>query len=85
MSNPAMSFNIYKTPMALPYPMFGPPVYVSTASKRDVEERAVQQTEGLTPAGCVLENGNWCGMELASYSTMDGCWNVRLHTEIIVA
>lgn len=66
--------------MALPYPMFGPPTYVSSSSKRGLEVRATQ-TEGLKPAGCVLEMGNWCGMELASYSTSDGCWNVRLHSE----
>ncbi|KAA6406699.1 MAG: hypothetical protein FRX48_09422 [Lasallia pustulata] len=89
MSNPAMSYNIYEVPLVLPYPAIGPPVYVSTSKRdvevrdvevrdvevRDVEVRAVQQTEGLKPAGCVLDMGNWCGMELDNYSTSDGCWN----------
>ena len=98
MSNPAMSYNIYQVPLPLPYPAIGPPVYVSTSSKRDVEVRdvkvrdvevrdvevrAVQQIEGLKPAGCVLDMGNWCGIELGNYSTANGCWNVRIQTETI--
>ena len=73
-NNAAMTFSIYDQPMKLPYPMFGPPVYTST-SKRSLSPRSVQQTEGLVPANCVLENVNWCGIELASYSDQAGCWN----------
>lgn len=29
LSIPGLTFNIFETPMALPYPMFGPPVYQS--------------------------------------------------------
>lgn len=34
------------------------------------------QTIGLKPLNCVLENANWCGIELDSYYTRDGCLNV---------
>ena len=33
------------------------------------------QTEGLKPAGCVMVNANWCGLELKSYSDENGCWS----------
>ena len=79
MSNPAMTFNIYDQPMKLPYPIFGPPVYTST-SKRGLELRSDQQMEGLKPANCVLENDNWCGIELADYSGETACWNVCRRT-----
>lgn len=32
LSIPGMTYNIYATPLALPYPMYGPPVYTPTAS-----------------------------------------------------
>src|SRR5262249_41244529 len=32
------------------------------------------QTEGLKPANCVLEAGNWAGIEVPSYSDENGCW-----------
>jgi hypothetical protein len=32
------------------------------------------QSEGLKPAGCLAENGNWCGKEVSDYSTEKGCW-----------
>ncbi|KAI9821858.1 MAG: hypothetical protein M1827_002440 [Pycnora praestabilis] len=74
-SSPALTFNIYNQPMALPYPSFGPPAYESTSSsKRDLSARQSTQTEGLMPANCVLVNANWCGIELASYSDENGCW-----------
>ena len=75
MSNPAMTFNIYDQPMKLPYPKFGPPAYTSK-SERGLEVLATEQTEGLKPANCVLENENWCGIELDRYSGQDACWKV---------
>ena len=75
MATPAMTYNIYTQPLKLPFPDFGPPVFTS-GSKRSIEERATAQTLGLLPANCVLQNGNWCGIELASYSDQSGCWNV---------
>ena len=78
-NNAALTFNIYAQPMALPYPMIGPTAYTSS-SKRDLEVRsAAVQTEGLIPANTVLQSVNWFGSEVASYSDMAGCWNVRLH------
>ncbi|KAK4984980.1 hypothetical protein LTR50_006254 [Elasticomyces elasticus] len=73
---PSVTFNIWKEPMALPYPMLGPAIF-STISKRDIAVRTLQlkQTEGLVPAHCVLQNANWCGNELAKYSDENGCWN----------
>ena len=79
MSLRAMTFNIWATPMALPYPGFGPAVYTSgSSSKRSISQRTddiVTQTTGLKPANCVLEVGNWCGIELESYTSEAGCWN----------
>lgn len=75
---PAMTFNIWEKPMALPYPSFGPTVFndSSTSSKRGSNVRAAAtQSTGTKPANCVLEVGNWCGMEVASYTTEAGCWN----------
>ena len=82
MSNPAMTFNIYETPMALPYPGYGPAVYngsSTTGSKSNKAQSkiAVKQTLGLKPAGCILQNANWCGYEVPSYTNETGCWNVR--------
>lgn len=73
----AMTFNIWKQPMALPYPSFGPTVYSDNeTTKRAIEARsAAVQTTGLMPANCVLEVGNWCGIEIAPYTTEAGCWN----------
>lgn len=74
----AMTFNIYEEPMALPYPMFGPTVYTGS-SKRSLETREeMTQTEGLRPANCIMENSNWCGFEVKSYSDETGCWKVRI-------
>ncbi|KAL9117076.1 MAG: hypothetical protein Q9187_006392 [Circinaria calcarea] len=54
--------------------MFGPAVYTGS-SKRSLETREeMTQTEGLRPANCVMENSNWCGFEVKSYSDETGCW-----------
>lgn len=73
---PSVSFNIWREPMALPYPMPGPPIYFSN-TKRNIAQHSSQlfQTEGMIPAKCVLQNANWCGIELDKYSTETGCWN----------
>ena len=77
LSKAAMSFNIWEKPMKLPYPEYGPPVYQSGTNSTQAVSSG-EQTEGLKPAGCILESANWCGFEVASYSTQDGCWNVSL-------
>ena len=74
-NNAAMTFNIWNPVMALPFPQFGPAVYTSNA-KRSLETRAAPvQSVGLTPANCILENGNWCGTEVPNYSSESGCWD----------
>ncbi|KAL8824691.1 MAG: hypothetical protein Q9191_004882 [Dirinaria sp. TL-2023a] len=75
MTDPAMTFNIWNQPMKLPFPQFGPPTYTGS-SKRDLDVRdsPAEQTIGLKPAGCIMENDNWCGMTLPSYSDADACW-----------
>ncbi|KAJ9669571.1 hypothetical protein H2201_000438 [Coniosporium apollinis] len=70
----AVSFNIWRWPgMDLPYPNPGPSVatLVDGSSSASVSSG---QIEGQRPADCIMENGNWCGKEVPSYSTQDGCW-----------
>lgn len=75
---PGMTFNIYTTPLALPYPMYGPPVYNSTSTSALVTSNSTsQQTEGLEPPNCILENANWCGFEINSYSNETACWDAN--------
>jgi Auxiliary Activity family 9 (formerly GH61) len=147
-SMPGMTFNIYSTPLALPYPMYGPKAYeaggsqaspspsVSASASPASSSRAVAyssapaygeatdsagdnsdeecdategndttadagaastsssaagssatpvvtnnqspvngQSEGLKPEGCILENANWCGFEVKSYTDENGCWS----------
>lgn len=72
----SVTFNIWDEPMALPYPMPGPAVYDGAANGVSrVVQATLKQTEGLLSSSCVLTNANWCGTELAQYSTQDGCWN----------
>lgn len=76
MDNPAMNFNIYKQPMDLPFPSYGPPLYTAGSSKRDLKVRELVQTIGLKPAGCVIENANWCGFMPPSYTDEKTCYEV---------
>lgn len=78
MSTPAMTFNIYDQPMKLPFPDFGPPLYTAGSSKRNFEARAITQTIGLKPDGCVMENVNWCGFMPSSYTDETGCYAVSI-------
>lgn len=76
MDTPGLTFNIYDSPLKLPYPTFGPDVYNATALTDDTcVGSELVQTEGLKPPGCVLENANWCGIELDAYANEAGCWN----------
>ncbi|KAI4256064.1 MAG: hypothetical protein LQ352_002254 [Teloschistes flavicans] len=76
MQDPAMTFHIWDAPKQLYFPQFSPPTYKSGSSKRDIKTRADQlkQTFGLKPANCIMENDNWCGLTLPSYSNENGCW-----------
>jgi Auxiliary Activity family 9 (formerly GH61) len=79
LSMPALTYNIYTTPLSLPYPMYGPPVYKpGSASSQAQPTTDLTQTEGLKPNGCIFVNGNWCGYEVPSYSDQNGCWAVRI-------
>ncbi|KAB5572427.1 glycosyl hydrolase family 61-domain-containing protein [Coniochaeta sp. 2T2.1] len=77
-----LTFNIYDQKLALPYQIPGPavffPVSESTPTpglKAAAGAPAVQkQTQGTIPSGCLLKNANWCGFEVADYTTEDGCW-----------
>lgn len=80
LSKTAMAFNIWEKPMKLPYPEFGPPTYQSGGNSTQMAS-SKEQTEGLKHAGCILESANWCGFEVASYMTQDGCWNVSLRAD----
>ncbi|KAF1955663.1 hypothetical protein CC80DRAFT_473417 [Byssothecium circinans] len=72
---PSVMFNIYNKKNAQ-YKVPGPAVakLVSTASIAAASSGSGSQTEGLKPEGCVLENANWCGKEVASYTDEKGCW-----------
>jgi hypothetical protein len=77
----SVSYDIWTTPLVLPYPIPGPAVYEDSESATTNVKLAVsaeKQTEGLEPAGCILTVGNWCGIELDAYSTETGCWNVSI-------
>lgn len=72
--DPSVLFNIYEPKW--PYPMPGPAPYVSGSSSNKTVIPLRKQDEGLLPAKVVVTNANWWAMELDSYSTVDGCWNV---------
>lgn len=79
-TDPSVLFNIYNP--AWPYPMSGPAAYVprkvADPQSKLREDAAKVQTEGLISKDCILENANWCGLELDSYTDEAGCWNVSI-------
>ena len=72
--DPSLQFNI--SAPSLPYKVPGPNIYVSNVSPIVQQANLPLQGEGLLPSNVVLTNGNWFGIELASYSTAEGCKNV---------
>lgn len=71
---PSTSFNIYNND-ASTYEMPGPKVATLVPnSAQTASSGQTTQTEGQKPAGCLVENGNWCGVEVSDYSTEKGCW-----------
>ena len=76
LQTPAMTYNIWKKPLSLPFPDFGPPVYKANNVKRAIGERDMTQTIGLKPDNCVMQNANWCGFMPPKYSDQKGCWEV---------
>jgi hypothetical protein len=75
LGDPADSFNIYDNPLKLPYPMPGPSVAVLQSSTATSPKT---QPDGAKPAGCILESGNFCAIEVPSYSDAAGCQSVSL-------
>lgn len=67
----AVAYNIYGTPLALPYPIPGPKV---TTFEDNGTTTQKTQNEGRKPKGCVDENDNWCAFEVPSYTDETGCW-----------
>ena len=77
MNTPAMTYNIWKVPLSLPFPRFGPSVYMGGSSKRDISVRTTtSQTIGLKPEGCVMTNANWCGFMPPAYTDQNSCYTV---------
>ncbi|USP76032.1 lytic polysaccharide monooxygenase [Curvularia clavata] len=69
---PSTSFDIYNKD-ASTYVMPGPKIAKLTSSGAKKSSTPVQ-TKGLKPEGCIMENGNWCAKEVASYTDEKGCW-----------
>ncbi|KAL4784453.1 glycosyl hydrolase family 61-domain-containing protein [Aspergillus varians] len=70
-----LTYNLYATPLELPYPSIGPSVYrPSTAVAKSANSEEAVQSKGLQPKGCILVRDDWCGFEVPSYSDQDGCW-----------
>ncbi|CBX93965.1 hypothetical protein LEMA_P036390.1 [Plenodomus lingam JN3] len=71
---PATDFDIYNTDNAK-YTLPGPPIAKLVPGGTQMgNEAQMAQTEGLKPSGCLVENANWCGVEVSSYSDEKGCW-----------
>ncbi|KAI8942633.1 hypothetical protein NX059_000687 [Plenodomus lindquistii] len=71
---PSTSFDIYNKDAA-EYVLPGPEVAkLAPRGTQSGNEAQAAQAEGLKPAGCLVENANWCGKEVASYSDEKGCW-----------
>lgn len=73
-----LTYNLYSTPLELPYPRFGPAVYKPDAkvSAAKAGSGEAVQKKGLEPEGCILVRDDWCGFEVPSYSDEEGCWAV---------
>jgi hypothetical protein len=56
------------------YPIPGPAVAKLVAKADSASTASTGQTDGLKPADCILENANWCGKEVPSYTDETGCW-----------
>lgn len=83
---PAMTYHIWDTPLKLPFPSIGPPTYSSQSSKRTLNTRAtLVQNEGLKPQNCLIQNGNWCGVELPRSSDEGSCYAVGLASFLFFA
>jgi hypothetical protein len=68
---PSTHFDIYNTDNS-EYVIPGPDV--AKLTPRGVQYASTSQTDGLRPEDCIMENDNWCGKEVPSYSDEKGCW-----------
>ena len=83
LKTPAMTYNVWKVPLQLPFPDYGPPVYASAKSKLRLGKRAMLQTIGLKPENCVMSNANWCAFTPKSYTDQTGCWAVSIQRALL--
>ncbi|KAH5097740.1 hypothetical protein HBH72_123810 [Parastagonospora nodorum] len=67
---PSTSWDIYNQGNSK-YPIPGPAV-AKLVAKANIA--SVNQASGSKPADCIMENANWCGKEVQSYSDEKGCW-----------
>lgn len=72
--DPSVLFDIWNP--RFPYPMAGPDAYTDGNAPVTHRKAIGTQTEGLLPSNAIVTNANWWGLELESYTTVDGCWNV---------
>ncbi|KAI1194936.1 lytic polysaccharide monooxygenase [Nemania serpens] len=80
--DPSVTYNIYTDEEYAhpkkPYPMMGPEPFAPAAVSKALNNGKVtmHQAEGGIPDSCLLVNGNWCGVEVPSYTDdLTGCWN----------
>ena len=73
-SDPIVLYSVYNRPFVVPFPYPGPPVYIGRGNLTSTPNNvSAIQTEGFCPPGTVLENGNWCGVEVPRYNSSDEC------------
>ncbi|KAI0805841.1 lytic polysaccharide monooxygenase [Xylaria sp. FL0064] len=78
--DPSVTYNIYTDEEYAnpkkPYPMMGPEPFVPAPVLTASSGKVIHQTEGEIPDSCILLNGNWCGVEVPSYTNnLTDCWN----------
>ena len=59
----------------IPYPE--PPIAALIPSSINFSSIKTQ-SEGIKPSNCIYESGNWCGIDVPSYSNQTSCWKVSL-------
>jgi hypothetical protein len=73
--DPGLTFNIFEDDPAS-YVIPGPKVWHPLLEKGAATKKATQgEEQGKIPDGCLLVNGNWCGVDPPDYSTESGCWD----------
>ena len=70
-NTPSTNFDVWNK-KKLPYTLPGPAIAKLKAGTQKAS--SMKQTEGLRPEGCIMENGQWCGFEVPSYTDQKGCW-----------